>query len=362
MEYQNRLEEIERHFEELTAQMADPAIINDQAQYRKIAKAQNDLSETVGKYREWQTATRQLAESRTMLSETDADLREMAQDEVLKLEPRLAQLEEELKILLLPKDPNDEKNVVLEIRAGTGGDEATLFAAEIFRMYGRFAESRGWKVEVTSASESSAGGLKEVTALVSGTRVYSQLKYEGGVHRVQRVPETEQQGRVHTSAITVAVLPEADEVEVKIDPKDIRIDTFCSSGPGGQSVNTTYSAVRITHLPTGTVVSCQDEKSQIKNRAKAERVLRSRLYEIELEKQNEKIGAERRGMVGTGDRSEKIRTYNFPQNRVTDHRIGLTLHQLDLVMDGKLDAISDALSAHYQNERLKNDDDDGMLV
>ena len=252
--------------------------------------------------------------------------------------------------------------MVLEIRAGTGGDEATLFAAEIFRMYGRFAESRGWKVEVTSASESSAGGLKEVTALVSGTRVYSQLKYEGGVHRVQRVPATEQQGRVHTSAITVAVLPEADEVEVKIDPKDIRIDTFCSSGPGGQSVNTTYSAVRITHLPTGTVVSCQDEKSQIKNRAKAERVLRSRLYEIELEKQNEKIGAERRGMVGTGDRSEKIRTYNFPQNRVTDHRIGLTLHQLDLVMDGKLDAISDALSAHYQNERLKNDDDDGMLV
>jgi len=294
-----------------------------------------------------------------MLTETDADLREMAQDEILKLEPQMAQIEEELKILLLPKDPLDEKNVVLEIRAGTGGDEATLFAAEMFRMYGRFAESRGWKVEVTSSSESSAGGLKEVTALVSGTRVYSQLKYEGGVHRVQRVPETEQQGRVHTSAITVAVLPEADEVEIKLDAKDIRIDTFCSSGPGGQSVNTTYSAVRITHLPTGVVVSCQDEKSQIKNRAKAERVLRSRLYEIELEKQQDKIGAERRTMVGTGDRSEKIRTYNFPQNRVTDHRIGLTLHQLDLVMEGKLDAIADALTAHYQTERLKNEGENG---
>jgi peptide chain release factor 1 len=362
MEYQKRLEETERRFDELTAQMTDPAIINDQAQYRKIAKARNDLSETVGKYREWQIASTQLAESRAMLSEADADLRQMAQDEVLKLEPRVAELEEQMKILLLPKDPNDEKNVVLEIRAGTGGDEATLFAAEMFRMYGRFAESRGWKVEVTSASESSAGGLKDVTALVSGNRVYSQLKYEGGVHRVQRVPETEQQGRVHTSAITVAVLPEADEVEIKIDPKDIRIDTFCSSGPGGQSVNTTYSAVRITHLPTGVVVSCQDEKSQIKNRAKAERVLRSRLYEIELEKQQDKIGAERRNMVGTGDRSEKIRTYNFPQNRVTDHRIGLTLHQLDLVMEGKLDAIADALTAHYQTERLKNEGGNGQGV
>jgi len=360
MEYQKRLEETERRFDELTTQMTDPAIINDQAQYRKIAKARNDLSITVGKYREWQIASRQLAESRAMLNETDADLREMAKDEILKLEPQMAQLEEELKILLLPKDPLDEKNVVLEIRAGTGGDEATLFAAEMFRMYGRFAESRGWKVEVTSSSESSAGGLKDVTALVSGNRVYSQLKYEGGVHRVQRVPETEQQGRVHTSAITVAVLPEADEVEIKLDAKDIRIDTFCSSGPGGQSVNTTYSAVRITHLPTGVVVSCQDEKSQIKNRAKAERVLRSRLYEIELEKQQDKIGAERRTMVGTGDRSEKIRTYNFPQNRVTDHRIGLTLHQLDLVMEGKLDAIADALTAHYQTERLKNEGENGV--
>jgi peptide chain release factor 1 len=358
MQYQKRLEETERRVDELTAQMADPAVINDPAQYRKIAKAHNDLSDIVGKYREWQSSTRQLEESRVLVA--DPDLGEMARDEILKLEPRIAQLEEELKILLLPKDPNDEKNVVLEIRAGTGGDEATLFASEIFRMYGRFAESRRWKVEVTSASESSVGGLKEVTALVSGNRVYSQLKYEGGVHRVQRVPETEQQGRVHTSAITVAVLPEADEVEIKIDPKDIRIDTFCSSGPGGQSVNTTYSAVRITHLPTGLVVSCQDEKSQIKNRAKAERVLRSRLYEMELEKQQEKIGAERRTMVGSGDRSEKIRTYNFPQNRVTDHRIGLTLHQLDLVMDGKLDAITDALTVHYQTEQLKNQNENGL--
>jgi peptide chain release factor 1 len=253
----------------------------------------------------------------------------------------------------LPKDPNDEKNVVLEIRAGTGGDEATLFAGEIFRMYNRYAESQGWRVEVTSASESSVGGLKEVIALVSGNKVFSRLKYESGVHRVQRVPVTEQQGRVHTSAVTVAVLPEADEVEVQIDPKDIRVDTFCSSGPGGQSVNTTYSAVRVTHLPTGLIVSCQDEKSQIKNRAKAMRVLRSRLYEIELEKQQAQIGAERRSMVGTGDRSEKIRTYNFPQNRVTDHRIGLTLHQLDFVMDGKVEPLVDALVSHYQAEKLK---------
>ncbi len=353
MQYQKRLDEAEKRFEELTAQMADPAVINDSGQYRKVAKAQNDLSEVVGKYREWKTAHQQLGEARVMLNETDPDLKAMAQDEILQLEPRLVQIEEDLKVLLLPKDPNDEKNVVLEIRAGTGGDEATLFADEVFRMYSRFAETRRWKVEVTSSSESSVGGLKEVTALVSGSRVFSALKYEGGVHRVQRVPATEQQGRVHTSAITVAVLPEADEVEIKLDPKDIRIDTFCSSGPGGQSVNTTYSAVRMTHLPTGTVVSCQDEKSQIKNRAKAERVMRSRLYELELEKQQEKIGAERRTMVGTGDRSEKIRTYNFPQNRVTDHRIGLTLHQLDQVMEGKLDPFVEALTQHFQTEKLK---------
>jgi peptide chain release factor 1 len=353
MQYRPRLDESERRFDELTAQMADPAIINDTAQYRKIAKARNDLAEIVGKYGDWKSVNQQLEEARGMLGETDPELLAMAQDEVAQLTPKMARLEEELRVLMLPKDPNDERNVVLEIHAGTGGDEATLFAAEVFRMYSRFAESRHWKVEVTSSSESSVGGVKEITALVSGNKVYSQLKYEGGTHRVQRVPETEQQGRVHTSAIRVAVLPEADEVEVKLEAKDIRIDTFCSSGPGGQSVNTTYSAVRLTHLPTGLVVSCQDEKSQIKNRSKAERVLRSRLYELELEKQNEKIGDARRIMVGSGDRSEKIRTYNFPQNRVTDHRIGLTLHQLDQVMEGKLDQIVEALTQYYQTEKLK---------
>ncbi len=351
----DRLEQMEQRYDELQGQLSLPEIINDREKYQKAGKALSDLETPVQKFRELKQVRQGLAEARAMLAESDSDMRAMATEEIAALEPREAAIEEELKVLLLPKDPNDEKNVILEIRAGTGGDEASLFAAEIFRMYTRFAEQHRWKVEVLSLSESGVGGYKEVIAIIEGARVYSQLKWESGVHRVQRVPATETQGRVHTSAVTVAVLPEAEEVDIKIEAKDLRIDTFCSSGPGGQSVNTTYSAVRITHIPTNTVVSCQDEKSQIKNREKGLRVLRSRLYEMEMDRQNAELAKERKQQVGTGDRSEKIRTYNFPQNRLTDHRIGLTLHQLDLVMEGRLQPIVDALVTHYQAERLKAD-------
>jgi peptide chain release factor 1 len=356
-----RLDQIEARYEELTQALSSPEIMSDSARFQKTAKAHSEISAVVEKYREFKDLRKGIAESQAMLAdEKDPEMRTYAQEELSQLEARLVGVEEALKVLLIPKDPNDEKNVILEIRAGTGGDEATLFAAEMFRMYDRFAETQRWKVEVLSTSDSPVGGLKEVIALIEGQGVYSRLKYESGVHRVQRVPATEQQGRVHTSAVTVAVLPEAEDVDIKIEAKDLRIDTFCSSGPGGQSVNTTYSAVRITHIPTNTVVSCQDEKSQIKNREKGMRVLRSRLYEIEMQKQQEALAKERKQMVGTGDRSEKIRTYNFPQNRVTDHRIGLTIHQLPEVMDGKLQPIIDALVNHFQAEKLKGEG--GMVM
>jgi len=349
----DRLQQMENRYDDLAHQLSQPELVNDHEKYQKTARALSEIEPVVEKFRELKQVRQGLEEARAMLA--DPDMRAMAQEEIATLEPREPVLEEEIKVLLLPKDPNDEKNVILEIRAGTGGDEASLFAAEIFRMYTRFAEQHRWKVEVLSMSESGVGGYKEVIAIIEGTRVYSQMKWESGVHRVQRVPATETQGRVHTSAVTVAVLPEAEEVDVKIEAKDLRIDTFCSSGPGGQSVNTTYSAVRITHIPTGTVVSCQDEKSQIKNREKGMRVLRSRLYEVEMEKQQSELAKARKEQVGSGDRSEKIRTYNFPQNRMTDHRIGLTLHQLDIVMEGRLQPIVDALITHYQGEQLKAD-------
>jgi peptide chain release factor 1 len=347
----DRLEQIEARYEELGQQLSDPKIVNDQENYRKVSKAHRDLEPTVEKFRDFRKLKLAVTDAKSMLA--DADMREMAEMELAELEPSLEAAEADLKIMLLPKDPNDDKNVVLELRAGTGGDEASLFVAEVFRMYLRFAEQHRWKVEVMSQTDSDVGGLKDITALIEGRNVFSRLKFESGVHRVQRVPATETQGRVHTSAITVAVLPEAEEVDIKIENKDLRVDTFCSSGPGGQSVNTTYSAIRITHLPTNTVVSCQDEKSQIKNREKAMRVLRSRLYEVEAERLHQIQAKERKEQVGTGDRSEKIRTYNFPQNRLTDHRIGLTNHQLAMVMEGQLQPTVDALIAHATAEKLK---------
>jgi len=350
----DKLEQIVTRYEELTQELSSPELLSNPSAYAKAAKQHRTLGEVVQKYQSWKSLTKELAGARELLDTSDDDeMREMARLELESLQERIEKADNELKLLLIPSDPNDEKNVILEIRAGTGGDEATLFAAEMVRMYSRYAEKQRWRFEVLEASESGIGGLKEAIVLIEGDKVYSKLKHESGVHRVQRVPQTEASGRIHTSAITVAVLPEAEEVDVKIDPKDLRIDTFCSSGPGGQSVNTTYSAVRITHLPTNVVVSMQDEKSQIKNREKAMRVLRARLQELEEEKQHAAQASERRSMVGSGDRSEKIRTYNFKENRVSDHRIGLTIHQLDLVMEGNLDPFIDALVAHYQAEKLK---------
>jgi len=351
-----KLAQIETRYEELTNELSSPELLSNPAAYAKAAKQHRTLGEVAEKYRAWKSLNEELSGARGLAdSAEDAEMRELARVEVETLQAQLEQTENDLKLLLVPQDPNDEKNVILEVRAGTGGDEATLFASEMLRMYARYAERQGWRMEILDASESGIGGVKEAIALIEGDKVYSKLKHESGVHRVQRVPQTEASGRIHTSAITIAILPEAEEVDVKIDPKDLRIDTFCSSGPGGQSVNTTYSAVRITHLPTNVVVSMQDEKSQIKNREKAMRVLRARLQEIEEQKQHEAIAGERRSMVGSGDRSEKIRTYNFKENRVTDHRIGLTIHQLDQVMDGSLNSIIDALITHYQAEKLREE-------
>lgn len=348
-----KLAQIENTYEELTEQISQPEFMADMTAYARLMKQHRSLGEIVEKYREVKKMQDDLTGARDLLAlADDDDMREMANLEIAEIEEKLPAAEEELKVLLLPKDPFDEKNVILEIRAGTGGDEATLFAGDILRMYARYAERQGWKMDIMGASDTGVGGVKEATVMIEGDNVYSKMRFESGVHRVQRVPQTESSGRIHTSAITVAVLPEAEEVDVQIDQNDLRIDTFCSSGPGGQSVNTTYSAVRITHLPTGVVVSMQDEKSQIKNREKAMRVLRARLQEIEEQKQHDAQASERKSMVGSGDRSEKIRTYNFKENRVTDHRIGMTVHQLDLVLDGQLDDFIDALRTHYQAEKL----------
>ncbi|HTG89955.1 MAG TPA: peptide chain release factor 1 [Vicinamibacterales bacterium] len=349
-----KLNSVEANYEELSALLATPSVQSDSNEYRKHAKALAEIEPLVEKYREYKGVLKEIEDNQELAKGDDADMRELAKEELKSLDARREALVAEIKILLIPKDPNDQKNVVLEIRAGTGGEEAALFAYELFRMYSRFAEKQGWRVEIMSTSESDVGGVKEVIATIEGRGAYSKLKYESGVHRVQRVPATEASGRVHTSTVTVAVLPEAEEVDVQIDAKDLRIDTFCSSGPGGQSVNTTYSAVRITHIPTGTVVSQQDEKSQIKNRAKAMRVLRSRLYDMEMRKQQEAIAKDRRSQVGTGERSEKIRTYNFKENRITDHRVNFTTHQLaEVLSSGDLSELLDNVTMYYQSEKLK---------
>jgi peptide chain release factor 1 len=349
----DKLSTVESRYDELMTKLGTVEVQSDPAEYKKSAKALSELEPLVQKFREYKTVQKDLEGTQELIKGSDAEMRALAEEELPRLEEKREALLQELKVLLIPKDPNDEKNVILEIRAGTGGDEAALFAADLFRMYTRYAEQQGWKIDVMSTSDSGAGGLKEAIASIEGRGVYSRLKYESGVHRVQRVPATEASGRIHTSTATVAVLPEAEEVDIQINEKDLRVDTFCSSGPGGQSVNTTYSAVRLTHIPTGVVVSQQDEKSQIKNRAKAMKVLRARLYEMEMRKQQEAIAKDRRSQVGTGERSEKIRTYNFPQSRITDHRINFTTHQLHNVLEGDLQEMVDQVTAFYNAEKLK---------